>query len=138
MLFPPIQPYNTFFLKVDNIHEIYVEEVGNSKGTPIIFIHGGPGGGCNEDHRRYFDAQKYRIILFDQRGCGRSKPFGELKNNTTFDLVNDIEKIREKLNISSWHLFGGSWGSTLALAYAISNPTKVLNMILREIGRAHV
>lgn len=133
MLFSPIKPYNTFFLKVDDTHEIYVEEVGNNKGIPIIFIHGGPGGGCNEDQRRYFDPNKYRIILFDQRGCGRSKPFGELKNNTTFDLVSDIEKIRTYLKISSWHLFGGSWGSTLALAYAISHPDKVLKMILRGI-----
>ena len=133
MLFNPIEPFNNFFLKVDETHEIYVEEVGNKNGVPIIFVHGGPGGGISPDHRRYFDPKKFRVILFDQRGCGKSKPFGELKNNTTQDLVADMEKIRIKLGISSWHLFGGSWGSTLALAYAITHADKVLNMILRGI-----
>jgi len=133
MLFNPIKPFNSFFLKVDETHEIYVEEVGNKNGIPIIFVHGGPGGGISPDHRRYFDPKKFRVILFDQRGCGKSKPFGELKNNTTQDLVADMEKIRIKLGINSWHLFGGSWGSTLALAYAITHADKVLNMILRGI-----
>lgn len=132
-LFNPIEPYDAFYLDVGSHHRIYVEEVGNKKGIPILFIHGGPGGGLEPKHRQYFDPKKWRIILFDQRGCGQSTPFGELKENTTFDLIADMEKIRHKLNIDRWHLFGGSWGSTLALAYAIMHPAKVASMILRGI-----
>jgi proline iminopeptidase len=132
-LYPPIQPYNQFMLKVSSIHEIYVEQCGNPKGKPVVFLHGGPGGGCSEDHRRYFNPDKYNIILFDQRGCGRSTPHAELQENTTWDLVEDIEKIRETLKIERWLVFGGSWGSTLALAYAVTNPEKVTELILRGI-----
>ena len=131
--YPPIDPFNTGRLKVSDIHEIYYEEVGNPKGYPIVFLHGGPGGGIDHDHRRYFDPHHYRIILFDQRGCGKSTPFAELRENTTWDLVSDIEKIRSHLNINKWHVFGGSWGSTLALTYAITYPSRVSGLILRGI-----
>ncbi len=120
-------------LKVSDLHEIYVEQCGNPKGKQIVFLHGGPGGGCTEDHRRYFNPEKYNITLFDQRGCGRSIPHAELKDNTTWDLVSDIEKIRETLKIDQWHVFGGSWGSTLALAYAVTHPERVSALILRGI-----
>lgn len=132
-LYPAIEPYNTFTLKVDDLHTIYVEEVGNPNGKPIVFLHGGPGGGVDAKHRRYFDPDVWRIILFDQRGCGKSTPFGELKSNTTFDLVADMEKIRYKLGITAWHILGGSWGATLALVYAISHPERVLSLILRGV-----
>lgn len=132
-LFEPIEPYNKFKLPVSDIHTLYVEEVGNPQGKPIIFLHGGPGGGIEEKHRRYFDPALWRIILFDQRGCGKSEPWGELRENTTFDLVADIEKIRSKLDISSWHVFGGSWGSTLALSYAICHAKRVRSLLLRGI-----
>jgi proline iminopeptidase len=132
-LFPGIEPYNSFFLDVGSLHKIYVEEVGNKKGLPVIFAHGGPGGGIEPKHRQYFDPKKWRVILFDQRGCGKSTPFGELRENTTFDLVADMEKIRLTLGIDKWHLFGGSWGSTLALSYAITHPTRVCSMVLRGI-----
>lgn len=132
-LFPPIEPFNTFNLKVDDLHTLYVEEVGNPKGKPVIFLHGGPGGGIDSKHRRYFDPDIFRIVLFDQRGCGKSTPFGELKQNTTFDLVRDMEKIREKLGIESWHILGGSWGATLALCYAICHPDRVLSITLRGV-----
>lgn len=131
--YPEIKPYNEFRLKVSDKHDIYVEEVGNPNGVPVVFLHGGPGGGISTDHRRYFDPQYYRVILFDQRGCGKSLPFAELKENTTWDLVSDIEKIRSYLKINRWHVFGGSWGSTLALTYAISHPEPVLSLILRGI-----
>lgn len=131
--YPEIQPYNTLRLKVSNLHELYVEEVGNPKGKPVVFLHGGPGGGISPDHRRYFDPKTYRIILFDQRGCGQSTPFAELQENTTWDLVADIEKIRETLKIDKWLVFGGSWGSTLALSYAITHPDKVTGLVLRGI-----
>ena len=114
-LFPHIEPYATGFI-VEGCHEIYYEECGNPNGKPVVFLHGGPGGGGSEDVRRFFDPSLYRIIIFDQRGCGRSKPHGCLENNTTWDLVSDIEKIRTKLDIKKWMVFGGSWGSTLALA----------------------
>lgn len=133
MFYPPIEPYNSFHLKVDELHEIYVEETGNPDKPPILFLHGGPGGGISSDHRRYFDPKKWRVILFDQRGCGKSKPFGELKNNTTFHLVDDIEKIRKHLDLENFFIFGGSWGSTLALSYAICHPKNVLGLILRGI-----
>jgi len=132
-LYPEILPYNYFQLEVSELHSIYVEEVGNPEGKPVIFLHGGPGGGCAEDYRRYFDPKKWRIILFDQRGCGKSLPFAELRENTTWDLVNDIEKIRHHLNINKWYVFGGSWGSTLSLTYSITHPEKCLGLILRGI-----
>ena len=132
-LYPPINPYNTFRLKVSDIHEIFVEESGNPNGAPIVFLHGGPGGGSEPIYRQYFNPKKWRIIIFDQRGCGQSTPHAELKENTTWDLVNDIEEIRKKLNINKWSVFGGSWGSALALSYAIKHPKRCENLILRGI-----
>ncbi len=131
--YPEIEPFNKGKLKVSDLHEIYFEQVGNPKGQPIVFLHGGPGGGINSDHRRYFDPKHYHVILFDQRGCGQSTPHAELKGNTTWDLVSDIEKLREHLQIQKWHVFGGSWGSTLALAYAITYPEQTTALILRGI-----
>lgn len=132
-LFPPIHENNHFYLKVDDIHEIYVEECGNKEGVPVIFLHGGPGAGCELYHRQLFDPEKYRIILFDQRGCGRSHPHASLENNTTHDLISDIEKIREELGVEKWVVAGGSWGATLALAYAETYPEKVMGLIVRGI-----
>ncbi len=132
-LFPSIKPFEKGFLQVSDIHTIYWERSGNPKGKKILIIHGGPGGGSQPRYRRYFNPKKFDIIQFDQRGCGLSRPFSELKENTTIDLVNDIEKLREKLNIQNWHLFGGSWGSTLSLIYAIKYPSKVLSLTLRGI-----
>lgn len=132
-LYPPIEPYQQGMLKVGSLHEIYYEQCGNPEGAPVVFLHGGPGGGCSVDHRRFFDPRHYRIILFDQRGCGRSLPHAELKENTTWDLVADIEKLRVLLNIEKWQVFGGSWGSTLALAYAVTHPEKVKALVLRGI-----
>lgn len=131
--YPEIEPYQTGLLKVSELHSIYYEEVGNPKGYPIVFLHGGPGGGISPDHRRYFDPSFYRIILFDQRGCGKSLPFAELKENTTWDLIDDIEKLRTHLKVEKWHVFGGSWGSTLSLAYGITHPARVSALILRGI-----
>mgnify|MGYP001957658279 FL=1 len=131
-LFPHIEPYATGFI-TEGCHEIYYEECGNPSGKPVVFLHGGPGGGGSEDVRRFFDPSLYRVIVFDQRGCGRSKPHGCLENNTTWDLVSDIEKIRTILNIKKWMVFGGSWGSTLALAYSQAHPESVSEMILRGI-----
>tara|TARA_Y100001936_G_scaffold146581_1_gene142969 strand:- start:307 stop:1263 length:957 start_codon:yes stop_codon:yes gene_type:complete len=131
-LFPPIEPFDSGFLKKGK-HEIYFEQCGNPKGKPAIFLHGGPGGGCGSLSRRFFNPKKYRIILFDQRGCGRSKPHTCLEDNTTWHLIEDIESIREKLNIKKWLIFGGSWGSTLAIAYAQKHPKKVSEMVLRGI-----
>lgn len=133
LLFAPIEPNQTFWLDVDDVHRVYVETSGNPKGTPVLFIHGGPGGGSNPQHRRFFDPERYHIILFDQRGCGQSTPHGSLKNNTIDHLIADMERIREHLGISQWALFGGSWGSTLALAYAQAYPERVLSMVLRGI-----
>ena len=133
ILFPPIEPYRTGFLSVSDIHTLYYEEAGNPKGKPVLFLHGGPGGGIQKIYRQYFDPAFYRIILFDQRGCGQSTPFAELKQNTTWDLVEDIEKIRSHLKIKQWLVFGGSWGSTLALSYAIRHPQPVLGLVLRGI-----
>ncbi len=131
--YPEIEPYNQGQLKVSNIHTIYYEESGNPKGQPAIFVHGGPGGGTQPEHRRYFDPKHYRIILFDQRGCGKSTPHAELRENTTWDLVKDIEKIREHLGIEKWLVFGGSWGSTLSIAYAETHPERVTHLALRGI-----
>jgi proline iminopeptidase len=133
ILFPALEPFNTFTIKVSDLHNIYVEEAGNPQGLPVVFVHGGPGGGIDALHRRYFDPKIWRVILFDQRGCGKSTPFGELKENTTFDLVGDMEKIRISLGIERWHIFGGSWGSTLALAYAITHPLRAQSLVLRGI-----
>jgi proline iminopeptidase len=132
-LYPAIKPYAEYELKVDNIHTLYLEECGSPKGSPILFLHGGPGAGCTPEHRRFFDPEKYRIILFDQRGCGRSTPHGELKNNNTPILLQDIEEIRNYLKVDKWLLFGGSWGSTLALLYAELYPIRVIGMILRGV-----
>ena len=131
--YPEIEPYKTGRLKVSALHEIYYEEVGNPKGKPVLFIHGGPGGGTEPSHRRYFDPKVFRVVLFDQRGCGQSKPHAELRENTTWDLVRDIEFLRETLGIESWIVFGGSWGSTLALLYAEAHPAQVQAMVLRGI-----
>ena len=132
-LFPPLEPYRQGRLKVSELHTLYFEECGNPRGRPLVFLHGGPGGGCDAMHRRYFDPRKWRIVLFDQRGCGRSRPHAELRENTTWDLVADIERLREHLGIATWLVFGGSWGSTLALAYAQSFPARVHALILRGI-----
>ncbi len=132
-LYPAIQPYAVHQISVAAPHILHVEECGNSKGLPIVFIHGGPGGGCNEDHRRFFDPNVYRIVLFDQRGAGQSTPHAELEGNTTQELVSDMETIRQKLGIDRWVLFGGSWGSTLALVYAETHPERVISMIVRGI-----
>jgi len=132
-LFPEIRPYRTENLAVDDVHTLYVEEVGNPDGIPALFLHGGPGAGCESYHRRFFDPERYRVVLFDQRGAGRSTPHADLRNNTTWDLVADIERIREHLGIERWLLFGGSWGSTLALAYAETHPERVSGLILRGV-----
>lgn len=133
ILFPEIKPYARHELAVDDIHTLYIEECGDPDGIPVLFVHGGPGGGSSKNDRRFFDPEKYRIILFDQRGSGRSKPHAELENNTTQDLIADIEKIREKMGVEKWLLFGGSWGSTLSLLYTQAHPDKVLGLILRGI-----
>lgn len=133
VLYPAINPYHQFELAVTPPHRLYVEESGTPDGIPVVFLHGGPGSGCEAYHRQFFNPQKYRIVLFDQRGAGRSTPHAELSNNTTQDLVNDIEAIREKLGIDRWVVFGGSWGSTLALAYAQTHPQRVSGLILRGI-----
>jgi len=132
-LYPPIKANRSFTLKVDAIHEIYVEESGNPQGLPVLFVHGGPGAGCEDKHRSYFDPNLYRIVLFDQRGAGRSRPHAELSANTTMDLVADMERIRTELGIDKWVLFGGSWGSTLSLVYAETHPQRVLGLVLRGI-----
>ena len=132
-LYPPLAPYREHWLDVGDHHNIYVEECGNPNGQPVLIIHGGPGGGSNATMRRFHDPDRFRIVLFDQRGCGRSTPYASLENNTTPDLVDDIERIRRKLGIGRWQLFGGSWGSTLALAYAEEYPERVTAMVLRGI-----
>ena len=132
-LYPRIEPFNTFYLNVSSIHTIFVEESGNPNGKPVIFLHGGPGGGIEPIYRQYFNPKKWRIIIFDQRGCGKSIPHAELKENTTWDLVKDIEKIRKYLKIKSWIVFGGSWGSTLSLTYAIKHSNRCKGLILRGI-----
>ncbi len=132
-LYPDIAPYKTSWLNVSDLHQIYYEECGNPSGVPVVFLHGGPGSGCNPTQRRFFDPSYFRIVLFDQRGCGRSTPQGETINNTTNDLVTDIDVLRKHLGIAKWHVFGGSWGSTLALAYAIAFPENILSLTLRGI-----
>lgn len=132
-LFPPITPYDSGFLEVDETHKLYWEKSGNKKGIPIVLLHGGPGAGAGAVHRRFFDPDFYNIIIFDQRGAGRSKPLGSLENNTTKHLIEDLETLREHLKIDKWHIFGGSWGSTLALAYASKHKDKCISMILRGI-----
>jgi len=132
-LYPEIKPYVTHRLAVDKPHQLYIEECGNPEGLPIVFVHGGPGAGCEPYHRRFFDPNVYRIVLFDQRGCGRSTPHAELTDNTTQALVADMEVIRQHLKIDKWVVFGGSWGSTLGLVYAQTHPQAVLGLILRGI-----
>ncbi|MCB9982064.1 MAG: prolyl aminopeptidase [Rhodospirillales bacterium] len=132
-LFPAITPYSSGFLEVDDTHTLYWEQSGNPDGVPILFLHGGPGAGATPVHRRFFDPEHYRIVIFDQRGSGRSHPLGSLENNTTAHLVSDIEALRAHLSIKRWHIFGGSWGSTLSLAYAIRHPAQCISLILRGI-----
>jgi proline iminopeptidase len=132
-LYPEIEPFDSGFLKVSSLHTLYYEQSGNPDGKPVVFLHGGPGGGTNAKCRRFFDPAVYRIVLFDQRGCGKSTPHAELTDNTTWDLVADIERLREQLAIDRWQVFGGSWGSTLALAYAQTHPDKVTELVLRGI-----
>lgn len=132
-LYPELKPYAVHRLAVDPPHDLYIEESGNPDGLPVLVVHGGPGGGCEEYYRRFFDAERYRIILMDQRGAGRSTPLAELEGNTTTRLVEDMERVRELLGVERWVLFGGSWGSTLSLVYAQAHPDRVLGLILRGI-----
>ena len=132
-LFPEIEPYDVGQLKVSDLHTLYYEQSGNPNGKPVVFLHGGPGGGTNPKCRRFFDPFVYRIVLFDQRGCGKSTPHAELTDNTTWHRVSDIERLREHLGIARWQVFGGSWGSTLSLAYAQTHPDKVTELVLRGI-----
>ncbi|MBJ3761582.1 prolyl aminopeptidase [Maribius pontilimi] len=132
-LYPRIDPFDQRMLAVGDGHRVYVEQCGNPEGIPVVVFHGGPGGGCSPSMRRYFDPQVYRVVLFDQRGCGRSRPHASVKNNTTWDLVADIELIREALGIDRWMIFGGSWGATLALIYAQAHPDAVRHIILRGV-----
>ncbi|MCX7101296.1 MAG: prolyl aminopeptidase [Methylobacter sp.] len=132
-LYPELTPYHTFFLATGSKHSVYVEQSGNPDGIPVVFLHGGPCSGTRPDHRRFFNPDLYRIILFDQRGCGLSLPFGELENNTTQDLIADMERIRQELAITQWLVFGGSWGAALALLYAQQHKDKVLGLIIRAV-----
>ena len=133
-LYPPIEPYQTGHLDVGDGHSLYWELCGNPDGKPVVFLHGGPGGASSPDHRRQFDPDKYKILVFDQRGCGKSTPFASLDNNTTWDLVEDIEKLRTQVaHVDKWQVFGGSWGSTLSLTYAQSYPERVTELVLRGI-----
>ena len=132
-LYPPLEPYTTGRLSVDAVHTLYWEACGNPGGVPVVFLHGGPGGGCLPHHRRFFDPNFWQIVLFDQRGAGRSTPLAEITNNTTADLVEDLERLRRALRIECWMLFGGSWGSTLALAYAQAHPERCTGLVLRGI-----
>lgn len=133
LLYPEIEPFNSGYLPVSELHEVYFEESGNPDGKPVVFVHGGPGGGCDAKVRRFFDPDAYRIVLFDQRGSGRSRPHASLVDNTTWHLVADMEALRGHLNIDRWQVFGGSWGSTLALAYAQAHPAAVTELVLRGI-----
>ena len=132
-LYPPIDPYDQRMLDVGDGHRVYVEQCGNPEGIPVIVLHGGPGGGCSPAMRRYFDPSVYRIVLFDQRGCGRSRPHASVVNNTTWHLVDDIELIRRTLDVDAWIVFGGSWGATLALIYAEAHPGHVRQLVLRGV-----
>jgi proline iminopeptidase len=132
-LFPPIEPFNRFRLQVSGGHDIYVEECGTKGAKPVVILHGGPGGGCSPGMRRFFDPEAYHIILFDQRGCGRSRPHASIERNTTWDLVEDIEAIRRSIGIDRWMVFGGSWGATLSLIYAETHPRRVSELILRGV-----
>src|SRR3954466_11194425 len=131
--YPEIEAHRTGRLRVSELHEIYYEESGNPKGKPVVFVHGGPGGGTEPKQRRFFDPSVYRIVLFDQRGCGKSTPHACLDDNTTWHLVDDMERVRTHLGIDTWQVFGGSWGSTLALAYAETHPGRVTELVLRGI-----
>ena len=132
-LYPEIEPYDSGMLAVSPLHTLYYEQCATPRGKPVVFLHGGPGAGCNPKTRRFFDPAHYRIVLFDQRGCGRSTPHAELTDNTTWHLVADIERLREHLSVERWQVFGGSWGSTLALAYAQMHPQRVTELVLRGI-----
>jgi proline iminopeptidase len=132
-LYPEVPAYRTGQLKVSGPHQLYFEESGNPRGKPVVFLHGGPGGGTEPKMRRYFDPERYRIVLFDQRGCGKSTPFASLEDNTTWHSVEDIEALRRHLGVERWQVFGGSWGSTLALAYAETHPERVTELVLRGI-----
>lgn len=131
--YPPIEPYDHGHLQVSSVHSVYYEQCGNPEGKPVVFIHGGPGGGCDGWHRQFFDPQIYRIILFDQRGCGRSTPHASLVDNTIWHLIADMDGLRGHLSIEKWQVFGGSWGSTLAIAYAEAHPERVSELVLRGI-----
>ncbi|HYM20802.1 MAG TPA: prolyl aminopeptidase [Candidatus Kapabacteria bacterium] len=132
-MYPEIEPFNSGHLKVSDIHTLYYEEVGNPNGQPAVVLHGGPGAGCSPDMRRFFDPKKYRIVLFDQRACGRSSPLAVLEENDTWNIVEDIEKLRKHLGIEKWLVFGGSWGSTLSLSYSEKYPERVTHLVLRGI-----
>ena len=132
-LYPPIEPYKSGYLDVGDGHSLYWELCGNPDGKPAVFLHGGPGGGSSPEHRRQFDPQRYKVLVFDQRGCGKSTPYAQLENNTTAHLVADIEKLRELVGVDKWLVFGGSWGSTLSLAYAQAHPQRVTELVLRGI-----
>lgn len=132
-LYPPVDPFDQRILDVGDGHRVYVEQAGNPRGVPVLVVHGGPGGGCSPAMRRYFDPSVFRVVLFDQRGCGRSRPHASVEANTTWHLVEDIETIRKDLGIDRWILFGGSWGATLALVYAISHPDRVAHLVLRGV-----
>ena len=132
-LFPELEPFAQFDLPVDDLHTLYVERCGNPDGRPVVVLHGGPGGGCEDYHRRFFDAERFRIILMDQRGAGRSSPLAELEGNSTDRLIEDMETVRSFLGVDKWLLFGGSWGSTLSLVYAQTHPERVLGLVLRGI-----
>lgn len=131
--YAPLEPFRTGMLPVSEVHSVYFEEAGNPNGKPVVFLHGGPGGGTDAKMRQYFDPAVYRVVLFDQRGCGKSTPHASLEDNTTWHLVADIEKLRAHLGIDRWQVFGGSWGSTLALAYAVTHPERVSELVLRGI-----
>jgi len=132
-LYPPIEPFDSGYLDVDSGHRVYYEQAGNPHGKPAVFVHGGPGGGGDVNARRFFDPSAYRIVVFDQRGAGRSRPHASLESNTTWDLVADMERLRERLEIERWLVFGGSWGSTLSLAYAETHPQSVTELVLRGV-----
>ena len=132
-LYPPIEPFDTGSLRVSPVHELYYEQCGNPEGQPVVFLHGGPGAGLEPEYRQFFDPATYRVVLFDQRGAGRSTPHASLEDNTTWHLVADIERLREHLGIDRWLVFGGSWGSTLSLAYAQTHPSRVRALVLRGI-----